>query len=256
MKFTFPKDIAYKDDIAILNIVAAVAQEGWKRPLYFGAGMGDNYQGLNDYLRLEGSVFRLVPYKPVQTRQMNPGEMGFVDADKSYNLFMKTYIWGGTDKNNVYFDEKNRQMLTAYRIDASRIADELSARGRNAEAIQVLDKVVKSITSHSYAYDVPMYYIAMSYYRAGDKAKGRDIAMKLSQNMEDDIKYILNFDDEETREGMASEVQRDMTIINILHNIADQAGDKATADQLNQKFQALVQAVSAKINMQAMQQQQ
>jgi hypothetical protein len=255
MKFTFPKEIAYKDDLAILNIVAAVAQQGWQRPLYFGAGMGDNYQGLNDYLKLEGSVFRLVPYKPMQPRQLNPGEMGFVDADKSYNLFMNTYIWGGAEKTNVYFDEKNRQMLTAYRIDAARIADELTARGKNAQAIQVLDKVVKGITSHSYAYDMPMYYIAMSYYRAGDKKKGADISNALAKNMEDDIKYILNINDEETREGMASDIQRDMTIINILHTVAEQAGDKATSEELNQKFNALVQAVSAKINMQALQQQ-
>jgi len=248
-KFTFPKTVAYKDDLGVLNIVAAVAQQGWKRPVYFGAGMGDNYQGMNDYLKLEGTVYRLVPYKYNNPRPNNPGDMGFVDAQKSYDLFMNTYKWGGAERNDVYFDEKNRQMLTAYRIDASRVADELTARGRTAEAIQVLDKVVKNITPASYAYDVPSYYLALSYYKAGEKAKGRQMALALSKNAEDDIKYILDLDDE-MREGMSNDVQRDLTIMNILSNVAGQAGDTATAQELGQRFQGLLSAASGKINLQ------
>ncbi len=253
MRFTFPKDVAYKDDIAVLNIVAGIAAEGWKRPIYFGAGMGDNYQGMNDYLKLEGSVYRLVPFRYANARPNNPGEMGFVDMNKSYDLYMN-YTWGGAETKHVYFDEKNRQMLTSYRINVARIADELSAHGRQAQAIQVLDKVVNGITPQAYAYDMPTYFMAISYYRAGAKDKGRNLAMALAKNMEDDIKYILSFDNEDTRESMANDIQRDMTIINILSSIADQSGDKATAQELSQRFQGLIQAVSGKINMQAMQQ--
>ncbi|HRO41412.1 MAG TPA: DUF2723 domain-containing protein [Flavipsychrobacter sp.] len=255
LKFTFPKDIAYKDDIAVLQIVAAIANDGWKRPLYFGSGMGDNYQGMNDYLKLEGTVYRLVPYKYAVPRQANPGEMGFVDADKSYDLFMKTYKWGGAERTDVYFDEKNRQMLTAYRIDAARVADELTARGRTKEAVQVLDVVTKNITPQSYAYDVPTYYMVISYYRAGAKEKGRQLALALAKNMEDDIKYILSFDSEDRRTSMARDLQNDLTIINILGSVANQSGDPTTGQELTQKFEALAQAVSSKIDMRALQQQ-
>lgn len=64
LKFTFPKDIATKDDLACLNMIAGIAAEGWKRPIYFGGGLpGDNYEGLQDYMQLEGVVYRLMPYK-------------------------------------------------------------------------------------------------------------------------------------------------------------------------------------------------
>lgn len=255
MKFTFPKDIAYKDDLAVLQIVAAVAADGWKRPLYFGAGMGDNYQGMNDYMKLEGSVFRLVPFKPMNDRARNPGEMGFVDGAKSYDLFMKTYKWGGAERKDVYFDEKNRQMLTSYRIDAARVADQLTAEGKQAQAIEVLDKVTNGITAQSYAYDVPTYYMVISYYRAGAKEKGRNLAMALAKNMEDDVKYILNFDDEDKRLSLARDIQNDLTIINIMSNVANQSGDSTTGKELSQKFEALAQATSAKIDMRALQQQ-
>ena len=97
MKFTIPKTLITKDDIAILNIVAANAEGGWKRPIYFGAGIGDNYNGMQDYMRLEGTVYRLMPYKqaPLEGVMQNPQDMGFVNVAKSYDLFMNTYKWGG-----------------------------------------------------------------------------------------------------------------------------------------------------------------
>jgi hypothetical protein len=249
MKFTFSKDVAYKDDLGVLNIVAAIAQDGWKRPIYFGAGMGDNYQGMNDYMRLEGSVYRLCPYKSMLPHANNPGDMGYVDAQKSFDLFTKTYYYGNADRKNVYFDEKNRMMLTAYRIDAARVADELSAIGRKEDAVKVLDKVIAGITPESYAYDVPAYYMAISYYRAGAKEKAKKFSFALAKNMEDDIKYSLDLDDN-LRDGMASDVQRDLTIINILSNVSGQMGDTAASKELGQKFQGLLQACNGKINLQ------
>jgi hypothetical protein len=250
VKFTFPKDIAYKDDIGMLNIIAGVAQGGWKRPIYFGSGMGDNYQGMQDYLRLEGTVYRLMPYKSMNPKPLNPGDMGFVNLDKSYKLFMNTYIWGGAERKDVYFDEKNRQMLIAYRISAARIADELSMLGRKAEAVQVLDKVMQGITRESYPYDLPTYFMAVSYYRAAELKKGRDLTMAIVKNVEDDIKYILNFDDPDTRDGLSSDVQRNLSVINYLGSVAQQSGDTATGKELNDKVQALAQTASSRINMQ------
>lgn len=249
-KFVFPKDIAYKDDLGVLNIIAAIAKDGWKRPVYFGAGMGDNYQGMNDYLRLEGSVYRLVPFKYNNARPNNPGDMGFVDAQKSFDLFTKTYGYGGAERKDVYFDEKNRMMLTAYRIDASRVADELTALGRKEDAVKVLDKVNEGISTQSYAYDVPSYYMAVSYYRAGAKDKGRKFALALAKNMEDDVKYILDLNDE-VRESMSNDVQRDLTIVNILSNAAGQLGDSVTSKELGEKFQGMIQSTNGKINLQS-----
>lgn len=254
LKFTFPKDVAYKDDLGILNIVAAVAQQGWKRPIYFGAGMADNYQGLNPFLKLEGLVYRLVPYKYVSANQSNPNEIGFVDAAKSYDLIMNKFQWGGAERKDVYFDEKNRQMLTSYRLHVARVADELTAQGKKAEAVQVLDKVLASITPQSYAYDFMTYMMTIAYYRAGANAKGSKLAMAVAKNMEDDIKYILSLSSDEQRDGFAPDVNRDLYIINIFGSIAGQSGDKATADILNQKVQALSTAISGKVNMQSMQQ--
>lgn len=238
IKFSLPNDAATKDQLAILNIVAAAAKEGWKRPIYFGGG-GDNYVGLNNYLRLEGNVYRLMPYSQTPLRQTAPGEYGFVDVDKSYDLYMKQYTYGGAERKDVYFDEKNRMALAPYRITVSRIADELSARGRKAEAVQILDKVMKGITPEAYAYDFQCYLMVNAYYRADAKDKAKDLLTKLAKNLEDDVKYVASLSNENARASLATDVQRDISVINILGSFAAQAGDTATSKEISGRVDAL-----------------
>ncbi|RYE23413.1 MAG: DUF2723 domain-containing protein [Sphingobacteriales bacterium] len=241
VKFTFPKDVAYKDDIATLNIIAGIAQQGWKRPIYFGGGLpGDNYVGMDDYMRLEGTVYRLVPFKVREQVRLMPEEMGTVDVDKTYDLFMNKYIWGNAERNNVYFDEKNRIMFTAYRVNAGRLAAELAQRGRNADGEKVLDKVMGGISERSNFYDAGAYYMAVGYYRTGAKGKGRDLARKIVRNSEDDINYILSLP-ESRREGSSNEIRRDLTMLNLLGNAAKVSGDVEASKEFENKFNMLLQ---------------
>jgi hypothetical protein len=242
IKFKFPKEIAMKDDLATLNIVAAIAKNGWNRPIYFGAGLpGDNYVGLDDYLRLEGVVYRLCPFKVNDSMKVvMQQEQGSVDLNKSYDLIMKKYKWGNAQRNDVYYDEKNRQMFMAYRINGSRIANELSARGRNKEAVDVLDKISNNISEHSYYYDATEYYIATSYYRAGAKMQGRKVSEKLVKNAEDDLSYYSSLS-ESGQEALGGDKNRDLAIIEILRDSAQQAGDIETAKKFDTKLQALRQ---------------
>lgn len=248
MRFSLPKDIAYKDDVAILQIIAAIAQEGWTRPVYFGSGgRGDDYQGMNEYLKAEGTALRLVPYKLPNARPNTQGEIGFVDVDKSYDLFMNLYTYGGAERNDVYFDEKNRQMLISYRVTASRLADELSSRGRQQDAVNVLDKVMAGISEASYAYDPPTYLLVTSYYRAGANEKGAQLANKLVRNIENNINYIMALKNDETIESFSFDVQQGISIINLISSVAGEASDTTTATQLNDKLQQLISKTSGKI---------
>ncbi|MBS1774157.1 MAG: DUF2723 domain-containing protein [Bacteroidetes bacterium] len=255
MKFNFPKTTAYKDDIATLNIVAAIAQEGWQRPIYFNGGLpGDNYQGMDDYMRMEGIMYRLMPFKMDDAHKSKQGDMGSVDLDKSYDLFMNKYKWGNAERNDVYYDEKNRLMFATYRINGGRIANEFGNAGMREKGKEILDKVMKNISRHSYFYDYTGYFMAMSYYNIGYLKEANELADKVIKNQEDDVNYILTVS-EGKRDAMANEVQRDVSIINSLAQVARQAGDmKAyTADSI--KIDALTRKISANMNIQQGQQQ-
>jgi hypothetical protein len=254
MKFTMPKTIMYKDDITVLNIIAENARTGWKRPIYFGGFLpGENYQGMDDYLRLEGLVFRVLPFKLTdEAKAPQAQEMGSIDAEKSYKLIMNTYQWGNADRNDVYFDEKNRLMFAAYRMNAPRIAQELVLKGKKKEAEEIMDKVMAGITRHSYFYDATAYYMVMGYYAIGTETankKGRVLALDVAKNHKDDIEYILTLSDGK-RDGMVSDVQRDATIMNIVANLAKNAGDNATFSEINKQLEMITQKASQSMNLQ------
>ncbi len=262
MRFNLGKDAAYKDDLAVMNIVAAIAQQGWKRPIYFGGGLpGDNYQGMQDYLKLEGIVYRLVPYKHFGAGGTGRQDIGFVDVDKSYDLFMN-YKWGGGERHDVYFDEKNRIMFTAYRNNAPRIAEELARAGRKEDAKKLLDHVDSSITQEAYAYnpymiggfDPSAYFMAMGYYNIGDKEGGRRVSKQFVKNLEADINWILSLS-ESRREVMVSDVQRNLGIINAIGGLAFSGGDEAYGKELEQKVQGLAEKISKSMGPHVLQQQ-
>lgn len=240
MKFTFPKDIAYKDDLAAINIIAAIAAQGWERPIYFSGGLpGDNYIGMDDYMKLEGVVLRLLPYKQSSKAEAVMSERGSIDVDKSYDLFMNTYTWGNADRNDVYFDEKNRLMFFAYRVNSSRIAMELAAQGRAKEAKELMDKVKVGISESAYHYDVAAYYMAIGYYNIGDTETGREFALKLAKNAADELNYYETLKENRKGGSMLGDVQRGMQIVGSLSQVSSQAGDTTTSKELQNQLEMM-----------------
>ncbi len=248
MKFVYPKSTAYKSDQAILNIIAAVAKEGWKRPLYFDAGLrqGD-YGGTGDYLHMEGNVYRLMPFKYTDAAKVNPQVLGTINTEKSYDLYMNKFLWGGGERNDVYFDEPNRHEFVTYRMDGSFIANQLTTEGKKDKAIQVLDKIMSGITEHSYSYDYTAYFIAAAYYHAGAIDKGNKLTEKLVRNAVDDVNWIASLN-EEGKMQMADEVKQQFQIMQSLSSTAYQAGDSVTAKSIYGKMQALGPKVKELLN--------
>jgi hypothetical protein len=264
VKFTAPKDMLIKDDIAVLNIIAGIAQEGWKRPIYFGGGLpGDNYAGLDQYLRLEGVVYRLMPYRltdSVTLATVNiPGTKGTVDLDKTYDLIMNKYRWGNADRNDVYFDEKNRLMFAAYRVNVSRVANQLSAAGRKKEAVDVLNKVHTKLSQTSYPYnpytlemfDASAYFMATAYYNAGQKDSAAKVATAFVESVEKDINWIMSLG-EDGKELLTRDAQQDLSLINEFGRLAQNAGDTAFARKMSTKTEILLQKMSKELSMESM----
>ena len=77
-----------------------VANNNWKRPIYFSGGAFDSedYIWMKEYLQLEGMVYKLVPVKTALAKDASPLEMGQIDTDKMYAKVMK-WDW-------VYFPKR------------------------------------------------------------------------------------------------------------------------------------------------------
>lgn len=250
MQFSTDKGALTKDQVAILNIIAGIAKEGWKRPICFGGGLlgGENFLNFSEYVRTDGVVMRLMPYKFVDSATVNTPnrEPGFMDVDKCLNLYNKVYQWGGSEGKNVYFDEKNRLMFYAYRTGVARLADELTRKGRNAEAIKVIDKVMASISEESMQYDRMSVFMAFAYTSAGAKEKGKALVMKIVKNAEQDIEWALDLN-EDLRKAQINTLRENAYLINQIGGNMNALGDTATGKELQDKANTLGQKIQAKM---------
>jgi len=92
-----------KGDLLVLDLISQNAKTGWKRPIYFTSVSGLDFYDLNNYLQLEGLVYKFVP--------INGGQSGReplrMDEDKLYNNLVKNYrYYGMKEKKNFFLDEK------------------------------------------------------------------------------------------------------------------------------------------------------
>lgn len=240
MRFTFPKNAATKSDLAVLNIIAAVARDGWKRPLYFDAGLRQSdYAGTGEYMRMEGMVYRLMPFKVLDSVRVNSSVLGTINTEKSYDMFMK-FTFGGAERDDVYFDEPNRHELISYRMNASFIANQLLAEGKKDKAIQVLDRVYKNISekSYPYGYDYSGYLLASSYFRAGENQKASAIMGKILNSAEKSLTWIASLSDE-SRFAMADAASQHYSIMQGLGQAAYEAKDTVAMKAVVGKMQTL-----------------
>ncbi|WP_118952478.1 glycosyltransferase family 117 protein [Taibaiella helva] len=237
--FTLPKDQLYKPDLGILNIVAGVARDGWKRPIYFSAGFpgGGDFQGLDEYIQLEGLANKLVPIR-VQNSSPESGAPQMANTGKSLDLYLNKFLWGGTEQKNIYFDEKNKAMLMTYRLSGAKVADALVREGRKADAIQLLDKITQNITYESYQYDQTMWSVVAAYYQAGAPDKARKLADIIVRDSKQMIAYIATLKSDDAR-GLAISVDGKPSLgaMQYMAQVAQQSGDNASAQKWNKDLQ-------------------
>ncbi len=249
MKFNFPKELAYKSDLAVLNIIAGVAKDGWKRPLYFDAGLrqGD-YAGTGDYMRLEGLIYRLMPYKFNDSiPKVNTQVLGTINTEKSFDMYVNKFKWGGGERKDVYFDEPNRHEFVTYRMDASFIANQMTQEGKRDKAIQLLDKVLLGITEQSYYYDYTAYFIAAAYYNAGAIAKADSLTNKIVKNAMDEVNWAGTLG-ENSKNSVTDDIRQQFQIMQSLAMTAQKVGDTSMAKSIEQKMQLLYPKVKDQLN--------
>lgn len=175
MYFNLRGSYIMKDQIAILDILA---HNNWKRPIYFAVNMpGNAYVGLDDYLQLEGLAYRLVPVRNNRDAKSLAARPQ-VQLDKSYNLVMHTFAYGGLKNPNVYADETSSRMFAdPMRFTCSVLANALAEEGKKKEAIDVITKCTDEIPASQIASDNAWLDLINAAYLAGDN----QLATKLSR---------------------------------------------------------------------------
>lgn len=185
LQFEIPKTTLFKNDLAILNVIAA---NQWKRPVYFT--MDYNDLGFGKYLRKEGLAYRLVPV-----------EQSPVNTDRMYDVVMNKFGFGNAQLPNVYFDEENRRELNIIRRAMAELAMDLAVKNRKAEAMNVLHKADTNMLQQNFPYgmvsrandhDRVSLFFLEACYRSGDKKLAAKVAGSVSTDLSQQISYYKN----------------------------------------------------------------
>jgi len=182
LRFDIPKGALMKNDLALLNIIAA---NKWNRPIYFTNPGAD--LGFDQYLRRDGLTWRLVP---VANSRVNTDYM----MDKAMNVFAA----GNANVKGVYFDEENRRHLNTIRSAYADLAMDLSSKNRNDDAKKVLEKVDKMMDPDNFGYGMASrgnqhnrnsLIFLQACYMAGDKELAKKVSDAVKKDLEQQIRY-------------------------------------------------------------------
>ena len=183
LKFDISKSVLYKNDAAILNIIAA---NKWKRPIYFTSPYGE--LGFGSYLRQDGLTYRLVP---VLSDEIN--------KDWIVDKLMNKFVFGNADKPGVYFDEENRRHLNSIRLAYAQAAGNLADAGRKEDAKKLLHKADQMMLEENFPYgmvsrsqqhnQISMQFLYAAY-KAGDTTLAEKITRSLKKDMQQQMRII------------------------------------------------------------------
>ena len=186
IEWKITKNYVLKSELMVLDILA---QNKWERPIYFAITVGsDSYLDLEDYFRLDGLAYRLVPLKTPQ----KDGQIGAIDSDILYDRLMNKFVWGNINNEDVYLDENNLRMAMNFRNNFSRLANQLIDEGKRDSAVKVLDHCLEMMPNKTVPYNYFVLGIAEAYYRAGEQARADEIMAEMYDITKRELDYYLS----------------------------------------------------------------
>jgi len=209
-----PLQYILKNQLAVLSMLA---NNDWERPVYFAVTTGgDAYIGLQDYFRLEGLAYRLVPIK--YGENPNPNLIGGIESDLMYENVMENWSWGGMDdlEHGIYMDENNRRMVTNVRLQMANLADALIEANEPQCALEVLDKLLRVTPQENVPYTRVLMPVLEAYaelassdtllspnasllsedHRKSSLDKAQELLQALFKQQEEIVEYAISLDAE------------------------------------------------------------
>ena len=213
----------YKNRLMMLDILA---NNNWKRPIYFSGGAFDDedYLWLKDYLQLDGMVYKLVPIKNTPSKDGGPMDMGQIDADKMYDIVMK-WDWGNSN-GNIYHDPETRRNSITYRTNLSRLMNQLIAEGKIDKAKNIINLAITKMPLDKYGYYSLVEPFAGGYYKVGETAKAHDLLNKLVNKYKEELNYYATLtpgDQTDLAIDIITDIERYRSLLQVMKENKDLA---------------------------------
>ena len=206
----------YKNRLLMLDIVA---NNEWKRPIYFTGGSfgDDDYIWMKDYLQLDGMCYKLVPIKTPVDRA-NPFDMGRVDSELMYEK-VKNWDWGNSGSSDIYHDVETRKNSITYRGNLARLAEKLINEDKLDKAEEVADIAMDNMPVEYFGYYTLLEPYIGAYYEVGNTEKAQRLFKDVAKKYQENLSYYssLKVDKQERMfEDIYTDIQRYKGLVDVL----------------------------------------
>ncbi|MEE9363894.1 MAG: DUF2723 domain-containing protein [Cellulophaga sp.] len=180
-----PKGALPKNRILMLDIIA---NNDWKRPIYFSGGSFDNaeYIWMKDYLQLDGLAYKLVP---IRTEKKNSYEMGRIDTDLMYDI-VKKWEWGNSGSDAIYHDTQTKIQGLSFRGNLARLTETLINENEIEKAKDIINITMENIPVEHFSYYAFVEPFVDGYYKVGETEKARKLYSQLKTKYQERLNYF------------------------------------------------------------------
>ena len=212
----------YKNRLMMLDIVA---NNNWKRPMYFSGGAFDDedYIWMKNFLQLEGMVYKLVPLKTKVEKDASPMDMGQIDSDKMYAIVMK-WDWGNSESDKIYHDPETRRNSISYRTNLARLMTQLISEGKLDKAKNVIDLCLTKMPVDKFGYYSVVEPFAGGYYQVAEKLKARQLLEKLMTKYKENLNYYATLnavDKNDIAIDIITDIERYRSLLQVMKENGD-----------------------------------
>ena len=176
----------------------------WDRPLHVLNMGGDLNVGIKDYLMYEGFSYKFVPIK----NKIGSTDPGLVDADELYRKMTTVYKWDALKRKDYFADYQNMYTFMGVLSQRAMYVNTVAAlmkEGRKAEAVTMLDRCQENVPAEVFPLEtVPLGFtsndymvvkMVSQYLELGEREKGLDLAVRMSNDLMVSARFYLEFYD-------------------------------------------------------------
>lgn len=222
-----------KSQLIILDILA---HNNWERPVYFVTGYHNDAMGLEEYFRMEGLAYRLVP-----VRYGNRGwnDYGGIATDIMYDNVMNKFVWGGANNPKVNLDYNHVRTLIVVRarLCYARLARALIAEGKKEQALQVLDRCQQALPVSKFPIDPYYPDLIEQYFAAGATDRAVEMVKELRDTYYARLDYFLK-QNPYVISSAEYEIQSAIQYTSKAAGFCTANGKKDLGDEINKKLEA------------------